>query len=310
MSYVSNEYFVANPFFIGFKNARIDSVGNEIHIKKNDGSGFARLKCSKCTDNFDIPSKELAYSFSSIVNLDAVNGMVLSNNGALSVDVSPGYCKSDDDSTNIFTFDIETRDVSTYLDSGVLQTNKIYAFYTIKNTTTDQVDFIASLSFTSPVMPSGFTKKRLIGSLLTEGSINVVPFVQTGKHFRMVTPILEVFDTSLSTYETLIARVPPNCLGYFYVKSVGSTTKGIFNILRTFSNAETVGSGATAGEYYNNGMNTTQSGVTVGESSQISVLTRCLVDSSSRLQYASILETGVGAASIKIYLAGFDMSWL
>ena len=49
------------------------------------------------------------------------------------------------------------------------------------------VDALFSTSATSPTMPSGYTYKRRIGSVLTDGSGNIIAFTQKGDYFYWAT---------------------------------------------------------------------------------------------------------------------------
>lgn len=69
------------------------------------------------------------------------------------------------------------------LDTGTVAANKTYFLHVIKNTTTNVVDVLFSLSPTAPAMPSGYTARRRLGAVLTDASANIHPFLQTGGWF-------------------------------------------------------------------------------------------------------------------------------
>jgi hypothetical protein len=56
------------------------------------------------------------------------------------------------------------------LDTGSFAASTVYYLYRIWNPSTLAVDYLMSLSNSAPAMPSGFTKKRLIGAVLTDAS--------------------------------------------------------------------------------------------------------------------------------------------
>lgn len=60
------------------------------------------------------------------------------------------------------------------LDTGTVGNNTYYIFV-IQNSTTLAVDILFSLSSTAPTMPSGYDRKRLIGSVVRTGGVNGVP---------------------------------------------------------------------------------------------------------------------------------------
>lgn len=69
------------------------------------------------------------------------------------------------------------------LDTGTVAANKTYFLHVIKNTTTNVVDVLFSLSPTAPAMPSGYTARRRLGAVLTDANANIHPFLQTGGWF-------------------------------------------------------------------------------------------------------------------------------
>jgi hypothetical protein len=54
------------------------------------------------------------------------------------------------------------------------------------------IEILTSQSATAPTLPSGYTRFRRIGAILTDGSGNVRPFVQTGRCFSMATSVVDV----------------------------------------------------------------------------------------------------------------------
>lgn len=116
--------------------------------------------------------------------LKYVNGLRVSFNTSTLVDVAEGQCR---DVTNIN--DIELSDVTINsaingaggLDEGSLANSTLYAVFAIDDSTkTNPGSALLSTSATSPVMPFGYDMKRRIGWVLTDGSANILPFVQTG----------------------------------------------------------------------------------------------------------------------------------
>lgn len=55
----------------------------------------------------------------------------------------------------------------------------------------DGFDTLASQSYSAPTMPSGWTVKQCIGSILTDGSANIRPFLQIGDRFMWLTPVFD-----------------------------------------------------------------------------------------------------------------------
>lgn len=108
------------------------------------------------------------------------------------ISISPGVAGSDDGTIWINpTVAITKRINATWalgnnlggLDQGTIQGNKWYYPFVIKNTTTQSVDILISLSPTSPTMPTGFTKKQRIGSFRTNAAAAIIKFKQSGDWF-------------------------------------------------------------------------------------------------------------------------------
>ena len=68
------------------------------------------------------------------------------------------------------------------LDTGSEAASTWYFIYLIWNPTTETEAGLLSASATSPTLPSGYTKKRLVGAVYNDGSSNFRRFVQHGKY--------------------------------------------------------------------------------------------------------------------------------
>jgi len=78
------------------------------------------------------------------------------------------------------TVDITNIGVKNGLDTGSEALNTWYYIWAIKDPTTPEVAGLLSASSTSPTLPAGFTKKRLIGAVKNDGASNFRPFHQYG----------------------------------------------------------------------------------------------------------------------------------
>ena len=88
---------------------------------------------------------------------------------------------------------------------------------------------------------AGHTIYRRIGSVLTDGSANILAFVQIGDHFQWVDPPLDVTDTSqAATAETRTLSVPPGvqCVARLNVGFLDPDTDATMYIRSTDSNDE------------------------------------------------------------------------
>ena len=94
------------------------------------------------------------------------------------------------------------------LDTGTKANSTWYYCYTIYNPTTQASDFLFSASATSPTLPSGFTKLKYIGSILTNSSGNIIAFKQVDNYFYFP-EILDASPTPTSgAYSTYTLSVP------------------------------------------------------------------------------------------------------
>lgn len=79
------------------------------------------------------------------------------------------------------------------LDVGVIAANTTYHVFLIQRTDSGAVDILFSTSPTSPTLPAGWTKKRRIGSFLTDGNPSpaIRQFVQDADTFELASPTLD-----------------------------------------------------------------------------------------------------------------------
>lgn len=74
------------------------------------------------------------------------------------------------------------------LDTGTIAVDTWYHVHLIRKDSDGSINVLLSLSPTAPSMPSGWTARRRIGAICTDGSAQIVPFVQVGDEFQWVTP--------------------------------------------------------------------------------------------------------------------------
>lgn len=122
-------------------------------------------------------------------------GMTLANAPAdldHDITISPGQRRNTANTTNMDLVSAITKRIDAAwaagnnaggLDTGTVAANKTYFLHAIKNTTTNVVDALFSLSPTAPAMPSGYAARRRLGPVLTDASANIYPFLQTGGWF-------------------------------------------------------------------------------------------------------------------------------
>jgi hypothetical protein len=67
---------------------------------------------------------------------------------------------------------------------------------------------LASASFSSPTLPSGYTLKRRIGSFKTDGSAHIITFLQDGDEFRWKSSVQDISVTNPGT--SAVTRTLPS----------------------------------------------------------------------------------------------------
>lgn len=127
-------------------------------------------------------------------------GLTLSNDGTTPntvLDVAAGACNSDDATiTDRILMTLGTAFTGTTggtwvvgsgqpkLDVGAIAAATWYHVFLIERTDTNVVDILFSLSPTAPTLPTSYTKQRRLGSFQTDGSANILAFVQDGDRFQ------------------------------------------------------------------------------------------------------------------------------
>lgn len=82
------------------------------------------------------------------------------------------------------------------LDTGSIASNTWYHVWLIRKDSDGTTDVLLSLSATAPTMPSGYTARRRLGSIRTNGSSQITPFLQYGDAFVWETPVISVSATN------------------------------------------------------------------------------------------------------------------
>lgn len=136
------------------------------------------------------------------------------------IDISPSEFKSDTNDYDIIINQTLTKQIDASwsegndaggLDTGAATGDTWYYVYAILNPTTDTSDVLFSASSSSPTLPSGYTKKRLISALRTNSSGNLYTFLYVDGWYIRRTQVLDIDDTSGGTSEktgTLSTSVP------------------------------------------------------------------------------------------------------
>jgi hypothetical protein len=149
-----------------------------------------------------------------------VDGLALSNNvgdANNDIDIAVGQAVDDGGTENMVLASALTKRLDAAwtvgtnqggLDTGAEANSTWYHVFLIKRTDTGVVDVLFSTSFSSPTMPTSYTKKRRIGSVYNNSSGNLVSFLQYDDYFLWASPTLDI-DTSVGASKTnYTLRVP------------------------------------------------------------------------------------------------------
>lgn len=155
----------------------------------------------------------------------ALQGLTLSNDSGTPntiLDVAAGACT--DDNATIASRVLMTLSAITgtiagtwvvgtgqpKLDGGSVTPSTWYDVYVIKRMDTGVVDIVFGVGGSAVTLPTNYTKKRRIGSFLTDGSSHIIAFKQQGDEFLWnVVPTLNVNATNPGTAAVTTAVTTP-----------------------------------------------------------------------------------------------------
>lgn len=96
------------------------------------------------------------------------------------------------------------------LDTGSIAIDTWYYIFLIYRAATGDVDVLFSTSVGAPTLPTGYEHKRLIGTMETDGSGNIIPFAQKGDETLWESPVESIAATNPGTSAVLATMaVPP-----------------------------------------------------------------------------------------------------
>lgn len=157
-----------------------------------------------------------------------IAGLTLSNNGtATKLDVAAGVCRDSTDTATLYMPAAITAGLiqtsgswaagstQNKLDTGARANSTWYHVWIIRKDSDGTVDWLFSLSASSPTMPSGYTYKRRIGSVKTDGSGNITSFTQVGDEFLWLVATQDVSAANPGTAAvTRTLNVPTGVVVY------------------------------------------------------------------------------------------------
>jgi hypothetical protein len=136
--------------------------------------------------------------------------------GSSSFSVAAGVANDTTNATTMVLASAMSKTTSTWsagngngsLDTGSIANTTWYNVFLISNAAGTTVDILTSLSMT-PALPIGYTIYRRIGSLLTDGSVHWMPYLQVGDEFIWPATVGDVAVTNLNTTATLYTLTVP-----------------------------------------------------------------------------------------------------
>lgn len=165
-----------------------------------------------------------------------IGGLTVSRISTSNISISGGWCMSDDFTTIIpITNGWQKNTQNAFAAGGAGQgsrkgagvaTNTWYHVFAMWDSVNLVGDILTDVVL-NPTLPGTFTKKRRIASYRTDGSGNVIPFVQLGDQFLWATPVADVTNFDLSTTATLFTLTVPT----------GFQVEAIFNFAISNSSA-------------------------------------------------------------------------
>ena len=189
-----------------------------------------------------------------------INGLLPSNNvtdANKDIDISVGKARDSSDTVDIVLASIITKQIDANWVAGddaggfpsglTLAIDTWYHLFVIYNPTTDTTDvgFDTSITATNLLADAtGYTKYRRIGSVLTDGSSNILAFkcFRSGNLLRTeyVTIINELTTTAAATAADLVLSVPPTndvraMIAVEYKGASGTTTLNLIDKITTVS---------------------------------------------------------------------------
>jgi hypothetical protein len=179
-------------------------------------------------------------------------GLALSNgvtNPSSTIGIAVGAATSDDASitnrvlmirSSAFTKTTAAWAVGTgtgCLDAGSVAASTWYSVFLIQRVDTGVVDVLCSTSATAPTMPTNYSKKRRLGSILTDASSAINFFTQRGTfYFTWATPsALNIFSTNPGTAAMTASATVPNGVAVLASLNVSMENGGSANVPVLFS---------------------------------------------------------------------------
>ena len=140
------------------------------------------------------------------------------------IDIQDGECRDDTNTVDIVLPSGITKRIDAFWSAGIGQggfdqtgalANLSYHVFVIKNVNTTQVDVLFSPSATAPLLPTGFTHKRRIGSFIRTAGV-IERHLQDGDYFYKANPAIDLIDFMPGTAGSLatLTSIPAGIRGH------------------------------------------------------------------------------------------------
>lgn len=167
-------------------------------------------------------------------------GLGLSRLSTTTYGVATGQAANEDSGTqyNMTLSSAFTKSLSAFvagtgngsLDTGAVGATTWYHVHLIRKDSDSSIDVLLSLSATGPTMPAGYTARRRIGSIKTDGSSQIIAFSQDGNQFLWDVATVDIDATNPGTAAVTRTLNAPSG-----VKVVAIIGVGGFSNLNNFS---------------------------------------------------------------------------
>ena len=179
----------------------LDDDGIPLAKVANAASDGANSDITSMTglDDGGIPVYKTALSMSDLYGCELSNGTDSDHD----IDISAGHRRDTANGYNMVLAATLTKQIDAAFaagdDAGGMFTGSVanstwYHVHLIRKDSDGTIDAGFDTSSTAANIPAGYTAYRRLGSVLTDGSANILAFIQTGNEFQWVTPILDIND--------------------------------------------------------------------------------------------------------------------
>jgi hypothetical protein len=175
-----------------------------------------------------------------------IDGFICSNaaDTANDITISPGMAQDSTNATSLVLSSAITKRIDAAwsvgtdaggMDTGSVASSQTYYIWAIKKDADASIDALFSLSKTSPTMPSGYTYKRRIMSVMTSTVPSIINFVQEQDRVRLNSLIVNRAIAGIAnTNRTLqTVAVPSNMLALLEISSYSLSTPIFYWIAET-----------------------------------------------------------------------------